>query len=81
MMAALADSQALNNLLMLHHDSLKLLGQAFIHAVKATRILDTQRAITMMVTMLAGLFGGSHGGRGCAVQLILQKPTIHSLSA
>jgi len=38
MMAALADSQAANHLLMLHYDSLKLLGQTFIRAVDAGRL-------------------------------------------
>jgi hypothetical protein len=38
MMGALADSQASNHLLMLHYDSLKQLGQAFIHEVERGRL-------------------------------------------
>jgi hypothetical protein len=57
-----------------------LQGQALICAIKATRILDTQRAIPMTVTTPAGLFGGGRGGRGCAVQSILPEPTIRSPS-
>lgn len=38
MMGALTDSQAANHLLMLHYDSLKLLGEAFIDAVDAGRL-------------------------------------------